>query len=93
MLSHDLRDLYVAFSDWINGRTKFTVPEAKAFERRLKHAAAKAVMLEIGVDPQVFDTDVPIETIVPIEDGPPGAQLIAFPRERIVRPAGEGVAR
>ena len=87
MLSHDLRDLYLQFSRWITGDGEaFTVDAARSFQRRLKHAGAKAALLELGVDPHVFDVDVPIE------DVQPSAQVLAFPAARIVRePASGGV--
>jgi|GEM_PF-6502789 len=88
MLSHDLRDLYTTFAGWLRGDGEaFTIEAAKGFERKLKHGAAKAALLELGVDPHVFDTDVPIEDVLP------SAQLIAFPAQRIVRREPNGSAR
>lgn len=86
MLSRELTDLYRQFKAWISGDGEaFTVDAAREFERRLKHGAAKAALLELGVDPRVFDTDVPFEKIVPIEAAAPSAQLLTFPIDRVVR--------
>ncbi|WP_420132628.1 hypothetical protein [Rhodopseudomonas sp.] len=86
MLSHELTGLYHQFKSWISGDGEaFTVDAARDFERKLKHGAAKAALLELGVDPRVFDTSVPFERIVPVETGSPPAQLLAFPIDRVVR--------
>lgn len=80
MLSRELTDLYQQFSRWITGDGEaFTVAAAVEFQRKLKHGAAKAALLELGVDPRVFDVDVPIDDVLP------SAEVLAFPADRIVR--------
>lgn len=88
MLSHDLRDLYLQFSRWITGDGEaFTVDAARGFQQRLKHAAGRAALLELGVDPHVCDVEAPIE------DVSPSAQVLTFPVGRIVRDPVSGGAR
>ena len=86
MLAKDLRRLSDVFDGWCRGRP-YPTPEAwQAFRRDLRHAAAKASLAELGVDPDLFKLAAACNE--------PGSNVRLFPtqHQRRVVPIGDGGA-
>jgi hypothetical protein len=99
MLSHDLKDLQTKFSDWINGRVEFSTRDATMFEAKLKHAACKAALLELGVDPIVVGVESMVEAAMNVEAEieAPGSNVVRLSAHRrrvpiTVEGHGDGLA-
>jgi hypothetical protein len=82
MLSTDLKRLHETVEGWFNGTVAFTSESAMTFKRDLGLCAARAALMEIGVDVSVLDAAA--------EAAKPGSNVVLLPGARWLRkPLGE----
>lgn len=81
-ISRELVELHRMFSDFLEGRTRWTIDDWHAFRRRLSFAACRASMEELGVDTTVIDVAHHLQD--------PNSNVLPFPgrEERHIRANG-----
>lgn len=83
MLSTDLKRIADAYDALMAGRLEATEERLVGLGRELRHAVAKAHLIELGIDPGAFDVVIASEA--------PDSNVILFPRPHpAMRPGQPG---